>query len=237
VTGDLACATADHQVLLLRRGAGEPLALAHENPIGALAFSPDGNQLAVACEGGVTLWDMANDFAKRCELTPCEHPACLAWSPDQSAIALGQQKGGIRIWRLDGADALGLSDYPAPVRSLAWSTSGDHLVTSGAFRIIAWPLDQGHGNGLHPTSLTTGRPGLATVEAIAAHPARPLIAAGYENGMLTLAPIGRPDELVIRAEGRGAIDKIAWSNDAGFIAIGSNQGLASIVELPQQLFK
>ncbi|MEZ5932158.1 MAG: WD40 repeat domain-containing protein [Alphaproteobacteria bacterium] len=236
-TGDLACATADRKVVLIRRGQPEPARLEVEGSIGALAFSPDGNQLAVACEGSVTLWDTAKHLEKRRELTPCEQPASLAWSPDQSALALGQQKGGIRIWRLDGTDAISLADYPAPVRSLAWSASGEQLVTGGAFRIIVWPLDQWHGNGLHPTSLTTGRPGLATVEAVAAHPAHPLTAAGYENGMLIVAQVGRPDELVIRAEGRGAIDKIAWSTNAGFIAIGSDQGLASIVELPQQLFK
>ena len=141
------------------------------------------------------------------------------------------------MWQLADKTALPLPDYPAAVHTLAWNQAGDTLVTSGAFRIIAWPIDQLQTNGTHPVSTDTGKPSLAAIEAIALHPNRPLIAAGYENGMFIIAQLGRQDELVIKTEGDGPIGSVQWSRDAGSIAIGSRQGLAAIVELPPQIFK
>ena len=123
------------------------------------------------------------------------------------------------------------------MRTLSWTQDSDILTTSGAFRLIAWPLNQLKTNGIHPTSLDTGKPSLATVEAICSHPNRPLIAAGHENGMLIITQIGKPDEMVIKTEGQGAIGTIRWSGDAGYVALGSSQGVVAIVELPSQMFK
>ncbi|MGI9510383.1 MAG: WD40 repeat domain-containing protein [Geminicoccaceae bacterium] len=236
-TGAIACATTDNRVHLIRGPKADPETLDHDSPIATLAFSPDGHHLAVACENSITHWKISETCEKHGTLQPCQSPASLAWSPDQTRLACGQETGGVTIWHLDGSAPLALPDYPAPVQAVAWSPDGENLVTSGAFRIIAWPLNPLKQNGQSPQSLDTGKPGLAAVEAIAIHPARPLIAAGYENGMLIIAQIGNPDELVLKAEGQGAITSLEWSGDASFIAIGSGQGLAALVELPSQLFR
>ncbi len=237
-TGHLACATADHRVHLIRAPGAGPEPLDHESPIGALAFSPEGDRLAVACEDAVTLWNISRKPTKTGSLAPCRHPHALVWNPDGTVLAVGQEKGGIVIWHLaDRSAVITLSDYPAPVRSLDWSHDGQSLVTSGAFRIIAWPINPLKSNGVSPQSLTTGRPSLAAVEAVASHPSRPLAAAGYENGMLVIASIGRPDEMMIKTGGHGSTIAIKWSKDAGCLATGSSQGLAAIVELPAQIFK
>ena len=122
---------------------------------------------------------------------------------------------------------------------MVWSADGETLVTSGAFRIIAWPLGDLKTNGATPTAsaLETGKPSLVAIEAVASHPNEPLIAAGYENGMLILTKIGSKDELIIKNEGDGAIKHLDWSRDGGYLALGSDRGLAAIVELPEQLFK
>ncbi len=236
-TGDLACATADHRVVLIRHGETEPQVLQHDAAISTLAFSPDGSRLAVACQDHITLWKTEQKPEQLVKLAPCQSPLSLAWSPDYTKLALGQEKAGVTVWQLDGKDHISLPDYPAPVRTLCWTADSDVLTTSGAFRVIAWPFKQLKTNGVHPASLDSGKPGLATVEAIASHPTRPLIAAGYEHGMLIIAQIGKSDELVIKTEGQGAIDAIRWSSNAGYVAIGSGQGLAAIIELPAQMFK
>ena len=236
-TGDLACATADNRVVLIRPDGVAPVRLDCEEPISALAFSADGERLAVACESRVTLWALSEKPEKLKDLRPCQRPARIAWGSDRAELALGQEVGGVMLWQLTDDTTLHLPDYPAPVRSLAWSAGGDHLITSGAFRIIAWPNDLLKAKGSHPTALGTGKPGLAAVETVAPHPSQSLVAAGYENGMLILAQIGKQDELVVKTEGQGAISKVSWSKNAGFIAVGSDQGMAAIIELPPQMFK
>ena len=222
---------------LIRHGEPEPTLLDQAMAIGALAFSADGSQLAVAAGDRVTLWKIGQKPEKLIELTPCRTPISLAWSPDHKKLALGQDKGGVIVWHLDGGEHIILPDYPAPVRSLAWTNDSDTLATSGAFRVIAWPLNQLKTNGNHPTSLDTGRPGLAAVESIASHPVRALDGGRIRERMLIIAQIGKQDELVIKTEGPGAIGSVKWSGDAGYIAVGSSQGLAAIVELPSQMFK
>ncbi|MGI9501802.1 MAG: WD40 repeat domain-containing protein [Geminicoccaceae bacterium] len=236
-TGDLACVTAGNRVALIRRGKAEPHILDHETPVRALAFSPDGEELAVACDNCVTLWATNEKPAKLRDLAPCSSPSQLAWSSDQIHLALGQEKGGVAVWQRDNETAITLPDYPAPVRSLAWSSDGDHLVTAGAFRIIAWPIKPMKTNGAQPQTLDTGKPSLAAVETVALHPQSRLTAAGYENGALTIAKIGKSDELLIKSEGQGAITSLAWSRNAGYVALGSAQGQAALIELPAQLFK
>jgi len=236
-TGDLACATTDNRVVLIRKGSAKPESLDPDATIGTLTFSPDGSRLAVAGEGHVTLWNIGEKVEKVGTLEPSHQPLSLAWSQDQTRLALGQNKGGVSIWHLVDETAIALPDYPAPVRSVAWSSDGNSLLTSGAFRIIAWPTNLLKSNGKSPQSLDTGKPSLAAIEAIAPHPNRPLVAAGYENGMLIIAAIGKQDELIIKTEGQGAITAVKWSKDAGHLAIGSDQGLAAIIELPAQLFK
>lgn len=237
-TGLIACATDKQQIALVSRGTA-PRILDHASPIGRLKFSPDGSQLAVAEGKLITLWQVGDVPQKISELATAGQAIALAWSPDQSSLASGYEKRGVVIWDVDQGDHQSFADYPSPVRSLTWSSDGQVLVTSGAFRVIAWPANPSKPNGgpPSPNAVETGKPSLVAVEAVASHPKRPLIAAGYENGMLIIATVGSRDELVIKTEGGGAITELEWSGDGGYLAVGTDRGLAAIVELPPQLFK
>jgi hypothetical protein len=86
-------------------------------------------------------------------------------------------------------------------------------------------------------ALQTGRPGLVVVDTVAAHPRRDLLAVGYANGMVNLVQIGRRDELVVLADGGGAVTALAWSDDGEQLAIGAADGSAALVGFPPQMFK
>ncbi len=238
-TGLLACATDKGEIALVSRGNANTAPLDLDSSIQALSFSPDGKQLAIAAKDTVTLWQVEGEPAKISTWPTHGPPLVLCWSPDQTKIAVGYEHGGIGIWYVRDGSHIAFTDYPSAVRSLAWSADGDTLLTSGAFRMIAWPLNQLKTNGRAPTAsaMETGKPSLVAIEAVASHPERPLVAAGYENGMLILATIGSKDELILKTEGDGAITSLEWSKDGGYLALGSDHGLAAIVELPPQLFK
>ena len=83
------------------------------------------------------------------------------------------------------------------------------------------------------TALITGAGdgiGLASAQLFAAHGAHVVVADIVEERANKAVE-------VIKTEGGGAISKIAWSRCGGYLALGSDQGLAAIVELPAQLFK
>ena len=235
-TGRLACIATGGKVAVMAAGDDRPAPLPQDGLARRLGFSPCGTRLAVARDGAVTIWSMEDAPRRVADLPAAERAHAMAWSPDGTLLACGHGSG-IEAWRMDNGGTVSLPDYPSPVRSIVWSADGTAMVTSGAFRIIAWPRDRLATNGAPPATLDTGRPSLAAVDAVAAHPAKPLVAAGYENGMLAIAELGKPDELPIKTEGQGAISTLTWSGDGRFLALGTDRGLAAIVELPPQMLK
>lgn len=235
-TGRLACIAAGGEVAVVAAVDDRPAPLPQDGSAQRLGFSPRGDLLAVARDGAVTIWSMEDTPRRVADLPAAERPHAMAWSPDGILLACGHGSG-IEAWRMGDGGTISLGDYPSPVRSIVWSAGGAAMVTSGAFRIIAWPRDRLATTGAPPSTLDTGRPSLAAVDAVAAHPSKPLVAAGYENGMLAIAELGKPDELPIKTEGQGAISGLKWSGDGRFLALGTDRGLAAIVELPPQMLK
>lgn len=165
---------------------------------------------------------------------PVEGAERLSWRADGAwlgaalgghGVALIDAEAPARISRLDG--------FPAPARDLVWSAPGAAFAAPGAFRIAAWDA-----RPLPATDrpLVTGHPGLVAVEALAAHPVKPLIAAGYANGQVIIAEIGRRDELMIRQSG-GRVTCLAFSPDGKHLAIGDADGAMAIATFPDRMFK
>ena len=76
---------------------------------------------------------------------------------------------------------------------------------------------------------------MVAVVAVAAHPTRRLIAAGYANGQIVIAEPGRRDELILKASGP-APAALAWSADGRMLAIAAADAV-SLATLPDALFK
>jgi WD40 repeat protein len=144
---------------------------------------------------------------------------------------------GIVLLRMADAQIVRIPGYPASVASLSWSADSRVLVTSGAYRIVAWDVSTLVGNNERPESLATGRAGLVLAETVDMHPERSLVAAGYGNGVVVIARIGERDELVVKPAGRGAVRNLQWSRDGQCLAFGTSDGKAAIVTLPPHIFK
>lgn len=193
--------------------------------IRAVALSADGTRVAVAGATDVLL--LGGDEM----VFPVAGAERLAWRGDGEWLAAALGPAGVALLGADGPVRLG--DFPAPVRDISWSAPAHAFVAGGAFRIAAWDAAT-----LPATDrpLVTGQPGLVVVEAVAAHPTRPLVAAGYANGQVVVARIGGRDELLLRQDG-AAVTCLAFSPDGRELAIGDAGGTAAVVGFPSQMFK
>jgi hypothetical protein len=194
----------------------------------AVAYAPDGATLAVGCGDGLTL--LAGGAVHRIE-TP-HAPVTLAWSPDGAFLACGFAEPGFALVRLADGHVDVNPDYPTPVAAFGWLREPRAFVTSGAFRTIAWSVDA---DGL-ADPLEAGRAALVVVDRVASSPNRPIVAAGYANGLVCLARVGLRDEMMLRADGP-AVTALAFAPDGKHLALGDAGGGAALVALPDLIFK
>lgn len=223
--GGVTAAADEHSLVLLRAGAVER----REIPgFRSLALAPDGRRLAAANAAQVVLFDGEAE-----ETTPLRNAGRMAWRDDGRWLGVALAAEGLALIDADAPEPIRLRNFPAAVRDLTWSRAANAVAAAGAFRIAAWDA------GALPSTeraLVTGQPGLVVVEAVAAHPGRPLVAAGYANGQVVIAQVGARDELMLR-QGGAAVTCLAFSPDGRHLAIGDASGAAAIASFPRNMFK
>jgi WD40 repeat protein len=213
------------------QGKGEAKQLALVSAAGGLAFFPKGFRLAVAHYGGVSLW-YPNIDAK---------PVALAWkgshlgvtvSADQRFVVTTMQEPQLHGWRLEDSQHMRMSGYPGKVKSIAWTTGGKFLATAGATEAILWPFSGKSGPmGANPTMIAPAAKAGVRATVVAGHPAAPVVAVGFADGLILLARIEDGAEILVREPDGEAISAIAWSGDGKAIAFGTETGKAGVATL------
>jgi WD40 repeat protein len=197
--------------------------------VGALAFLPKGFRLAVAHYNGATLW-----FPNAAQATP----EFLEWkgshlgaaiSPDGRFLITAMQEPMLHGWRLTDRKHMRMSGYSARVTSFGWSAGGDWLATSGAPQLILWPFQSKDGPmGKEPRVLA---PSEHRVQTIACHPRQDIVATGYGDGMVLFVRINDGAEILGRKSGNAPVTALAWGADGRFLAFGTEDGEAGILDL------
>jgi hypothetical protein len=205
--------------------------------ITALAASRDGRRSAAATAAGLAIRPVEGSAGTSSLAIDLAGVTRLSWSPDGAHLAAALASGGIALVDSETGAVTRHADYPAPVHALAWSRDGRRLATSGAFRLIVWPVEPGRGADADRRSIETGRPGLVAVQAVDVRADRPLVAVGYDNGIVVVSEIGRRDELLVKGPGDGGVRDLRWSHDGRHLAFGTATGAAALVEFPPHLFK
>lgn len=217
--------------ILVTPGRGEPpRRLPAPGPVAGLAFSPDGGTLAVAHEDGLDRWDLGAPEKGPLRTAIPGRPCGVAWRRDGAWLVARLDAGGFCVVEAASNLAHVHGNFPAPVRQAEFSLPTGTVVASGAFRAAAWWLaDQG--------DVRTGQAGLVLVDALAACPSRNLVAVGYANGLVSLAEIGRPSEILLREDTGAGISAMAWSSNGAYLALAGADGSAALVEFPDVMFK
>jgi WD40 repeat protein len=218
----------------VRLAGGEIKALDLPSTSRGLVFLPKGLRLAIAHYNGATLW-YPNASAP---------PETLEWkgahldvtvSPDGRFLVTSMQENALHGWRLSDKKNMRMSGYPAKTRSFSWSPEGKWLATSGADACVLWPFDGKDGPmGAQPRECGV-RAGVG-VTRVAFHLRAPVLALGYEDGMILLARIADGSEILVRrpsGDERAKITTLAWDAQGQGLAFGAGSGAAGLLRLPQ----
>ena len=197
---------------------------------GGLAFSPNGKRLAVSHYNGVSLfWLNAKETKPETLSWKGSHLDAL-WSPDGKVVMTSLQENALHGWQLADGKELRMQGYAAKVKSMGWTARGKFLATSGADQIICWPFSGGGPWGKPPLTLA-GRDiagSLAPlVTWVVPHPKDDMVAAGYGDGMIVLAPLDGRVEVMIYPPQSGeaqAITGLVWNAAGEALFAGTEAG-------------
>lgn len=215
-----------------RDGKGEMKTFAAPSSVRGLAYMPKGYRIALAHYNGATLW-FPNALAKPESFEWKGSHLDLTISPDGRFIVTSMQENALHAWRVADHKDLRLAGYPAKTRSLSWSADGDWLATSGAEGGIVWPFKDKDG----PMNKAPRECGIRDGKAacVAFHPKAPVLAIGYDDGVILLCRLTDAAEILVRnpeAGSAGAITSLAWDKAGRRLLFGAADGAAGLLVMP-----
>ena len=205
--------------------------LAHPSTVTGVALDAKGKRIAASHYNGATLWFVAAkaDSPRRLEWKG-SHTG-VAIHPDASAVVTAMQENALHGWGLPDGKHMRMSGYPGKTQSMSFTRTGRWLATSGADAMVLWPFFGGGPMGKPPLELAGGDGVICT--QVACHPQHDLVAGGFADGLVVLADPGSSRIVPIAPPGPGAVSTLAWSSGGTHLAIGTEGGLAAIVDFSQ----
>jgi|GEM_PF-39583 HAD superfamily hydrolase (TIGR01509 family) len=207
--------------VLNEEGQKHALLSVPSNP-GGISFSPNGKRLAVSHYNGVTLWWLNTKEQTSTTLEWKGSHLGLIWSPDGKVLLSSMQEAALHGWQLVDNKEMRMQGYAAKIKSMGFTARGKYLATSGAEQVICWPFSAGGPWGKAP--LTLGGADNRLVTHIAPHPKDEMVAAGYTDGMIILAPLDGRMEIMINPPQDAAINGLVWNADGDALFASSESG-------------
>ncbi|GAB0112630.1 WD40 repeat domain-containing protein [Acidisoma sp. C75] len=203
--------------------------------ITCLAAAPDGGHLAIAA--GSHVLALTPGAAQPRMILPGGPVHSMRWRADGAYLACALGADGLALINLARGDASRFAAFPTPVSDVDWSSPAKAVLASGAFRIAGWGWagQETPFRDSRTAALQTGQISLVPIDRVAAHPTKPLAAAGLVNGQVVIAPIGVAEELAVKPIG-GSLSLLGWS-PAGQLILADVDRSFTIIRFPQRLFK
>ncbi|MFA3920545.1 WD40 repeat domain-containing protein [Ruegeria hyattellae] len=211
------------------------ITLNHE--VSCQAISQDGRTLAAWGNSTLSLLNLADLDSDPRSIECAGDVTEISWQKSGAYLACACSDKSFNVVDCKANTSQRVEGFPSAVRNVAFSESGNALVTSGAFRLVGWNADDLPHDDEPGTPLTTGKPGFVVLNAVAAHPELNLVATGYASGLVTLACIGTSQDMMLHQEKDTEVRSLCWSKTGEHLAIGFTSGVAAIVTFPSQMFK
>lgn len=191
----------------------------------ALAWSPDGNRLAVAAVSGpVHVFDAKGASVR-------ELPGhgfgtvALDWHPSGQVLATAGQDGSARLWDpTTGAERAKLAGGAAWVEHLAWNRDGSILATAAGKKVRFWDAAG--------TQLREFAGHASTVAALAWEPRGNRLAVAAYGGVSLYEP--SQDAPVRKLEWKGSPLALAWSSTGAYLAHGNQDATVHFWPLAEE---
>ena len=188
----------------------------HIAEVAAVAWSPDGSQLASA-DGAIKVWD-TTDGTPLIDVRVRAVALSVAWSPQGTRLIGACHDGSVRIWEAaTGALVATLVGHVGPARAAAWSPDGRHVASGGddgSVRI--WDAATGE-----QRSELRGHSGAVRAIGWAPDSLR-LASAGVDHTVRVWSTDRAPDQVL--GGYVGTIYALAWSPDGEWVATADGSG-------------
>ncbi|WP_270935471.1 WD40 repeat domain-containing protein [Falsiroseomonas oryzae] len=214
-------------------GPGGPLkTLTHPSSVGGIVFDAKGKRIAASHYNGASLWFVGakEDKPRVLEWKGSHH--AIAFSPDGTHVVTAMQEPSLHGWRLTDGQHMRMSGYPGKTRSLAFTSKGRWLATSGAESVVLWPFFGGGPMGKAPTELAGGDQVLCS--AVACHPQHEVVAAGFGDGLVLIAEVASGKVVPVAPPSGSPVSALAWSPNGALLAFGTEAGHAGLIDLAKR---
>jgi WD40 repeat protein len=206
----------------------------HESTIADIAWKPGLEQIAAVAYGGTTLWALDDP-------TPLRRYAwkgsslILAWSPDASMFATGDQDQTVHFWYADSGKDLQMWGYETKMRELSWDPSSRYLATGGGRDAVVWDTRAGKKGpeGSKPVMLALHESYLTALayQHREAKDAPALLASAGQDGLVALWRPTRGQKPLAQHGFNAPISQLAWSPDDRALAVGCEDGSVALLAL------
>lgn len=198
--------------------------------IGGLAVSPDGRAAAAAHNNGVTVYAPPRPGVPGNAFDGPGSNLTLVFSADGSKMACATQDKSVRVYDLDQAAGYLLEGYPAKVRCLSFSPDGNMLWTGGEQAFVGWPVDAATDPAARE-AVVFGAFEHGLLGAVAAHPALPLVAGGFDGGVVFLGSAERKGAAPLFVLENRRVTCLSWSPDGRCLVGGGDGGAAFYMDM------
>lgn len=205
----------------------------HASTIADIAWQPNGATIAAVAYGGTTLWrpgqaEPARRYAWK------GSSLVLAWSPDATFFATGDQDSTVHFWYVASGHDLQMWGYETKMRELAWDPTSRYLATGGGRDVVVWDCQASKKGpeGSKPIMLNLHEgflSALAYQHAPRGPEGLPLLASAGQDGLAALWQPTRSRRALAQFGFNTPISQLAWSPDDRHLAVGGEDGVVAVL--------
>jgi len=199
------------------------------NRVGAMTFSPNGQQLATAgyyYGNNYSVW-VLNSETGNLDFTFSSHTnyvRTVDWSPGGTLIASGGQDNTVKVWEYDtGTVIYEFTGHTGTVNSVSWSPDGTLIASCSGTTVKVWEYDTG--TVIYEFTGHTG-----TVNSVDWSPGGALIASGSDDDTVKVWGYDTGTVIYEFTGHTSNIKTLKWFNDGTKIVSGSADNTIKVWE-------